>query len=70
MQGFGQRRRPSPGDIAIWVKIRVTSGCFHREHSPCAYELIDSYLARSAVIDYLREENRVLRDQLGGGGFA
>ena len=49
MQGFGQRRRPSPGDIAISVKIRVTSGCFHREHSPCAYELIDSYLARSAA---------------------
>ncbi len=49
MQGFRRRRPPSPGDIALSVKIRVTSGCFHREHSPCAYEVIDSQLARSTA---------------------
>jgi hypothetical protein len=30
---------------AISVKVRVTSGCFHREHSPSAYEIIDRQLA-------------------------
>ncbi|MGA2385677.1 MAG: hypothetical protein ABSG33_04005 [Candidatus Bathyarchaeia archaeon] len=29
---------------AISIKIRVTSGCFHREHSPYAYRLIDARL--------------------------
>jgi hypothetical protein len=29
---------------AISIKIRVTGGCFHREHSPIAYRIIDSYL--------------------------
>lgn len=29
---------------AISIKIRVTSGCFHREHSPYAYRLIDTQL--------------------------
>lgn len=27
------------------IKVRVTSGCFHREHSPEAYRLIDRRLA-------------------------
>lgn len=30
--------------IAVSLKIRVVSGCFHREHSPHAYELIDAAL--------------------------
>lgn len=29
----------------VSIKIRVASGCFHREHSPKAYEEIDAYLA-------------------------
>jgi hypothetical protein len=29
---------------AISVKIRVYSGCFHREHSPYAYRIIDKQL--------------------------
>lgn len=29
---------------AISIKIRVTSGCFHREHSPNAYRIIDAQL--------------------------
>lgn len=28
---------------SISIKIRVTSGCFHREHSPNAYQIIDEY---------------------------
>ena len=46
MRRFGARRSPQPGDVAVSVKLRVTSGCFHREHSPHAYALIDSQLAR------------------------
>jgi hypothetical protein len=33
--------------MPVSVKIRVTSGCFHREHSPQAYRLIDDFLART-----------------------
>jgi len=49
MQGFGRRRPPTPGEIAISVKVRVSSGCFHREHSPHAYEMIDAYLSSSTA---------------------
>jgi hypothetical protein len=30
--------------MPVSVKVRVTSGCFHREHSPEAYALIDERL--------------------------
>jgi len=49
MRGFERRRSPVSGEIPLSVKIRVTSGCFHREHSPRAYELIDSSVAASAA---------------------
>jgi len=29
---------------AVSIKIRPISGCFHREHSPEAYKIIDQYL--------------------------
>jgi len=32
-------------EVPMSIKIRVTSGCFHREHSPRAYDIIDRYLA-------------------------
>lgn len=39
-----------PGDgIGLSLKVRVTSGCFHREHSPEAYTLIDATLHRYRV---------------------
>ena len=56
MRRFGHRRPPAPGDIPISIKVRVTSGCFHREHSPHAYELIDSSLAGSTA-DFELEEH-------------
>lgn len=31
--------------IALSIKIRVAAGCFHREHSPAAYRLIDRAVA-------------------------
>ena len=42
-----QAHRPArSGEIAVSVKVRITSGCFHREHSPRAYELIDAALSK------------------------
>jgi hypothetical protein len=42
---FRERMRrftpPRDGDVAVSLKVRVISGCFHREHSPQAYALID-----------------------------
>jgi hypothetical protein len=33
-----------PSEAAVSIKIRVRSGCFHREHSPQAYAIIDRHL--------------------------
>jgi hypothetical protein len=46
MRGFEARRAPRPGEAAVSIKVRVVSGCFHREHSPRAYELIDRSLTK------------------------
>jgi hypothetical protein len=46
MHHFEHQRASRPGEVAVSLKIRVVSGCFHREHSPHAYELIDSQLAK------------------------
>ena len=33
------------GNLApVSIKVRITSGCFHREHSPEAYVLIDDFI--------------------------
>ena len=34
-----------PDEVPVSIKVGVTSGCFHREHSPQAYALIDQQLA-------------------------
>jgi hypothetical protein len=44
MDGFRQLQPPKPGEIAVSIKVRVTSGCFHREHSPKAYCMIEHHL--------------------------
>jgi len=51
MHHFEARRAPLPGETAVSIKVRVSSGCFHREHSPRAYELIDRSLDKLAAID-------------------
>jgi len=49
MRSFATRQH---GDgIAISVKVRVVSGCFHREHSPRAYALIDRHLGSIPTTD-------------------
>lgn len=51
MHRFEARRAPSPGEVAVSIKVRITSGCFHREHSPHAYELIDRSLDKLTPAD-------------------
>ena len=41
MRGFQRRRSTHPEAAALSIKVRVVSGCFHREHSPEAYASID-----------------------------
>ena len=43
--GDFQRRQQGNGHV-VSVKVRVESGCFHREHSPEAYKIIDAQLRR------------------------
>jgi len=41
----------APEKAAVSIKLRVNSGCFHREHSPHAYEMIDEKLRKLAKTD-------------------
>ena len=41
---FEERRPSGCGERSVSIKIWVTSGCFHREHSPVAYQFIDQFL--------------------------
>jgi hypothetical protein len=43
--GDFEKRQAGNGQ-AVSIKVRVESGCFHREHSPEAYEIIDARLRR------------------------
>ena len=45
MLRFGPAAKPRAGESAISIKVRVLGGCFHRQHSPNAYALIDRHLA-------------------------
>ena len=45
IRSFESQRPPREGESSVSLKVRVTSGCFHREHSPHAYALIDKHLA-------------------------
>lgn len=45
MRSFESQRPPRPGEVSLSLKVRITSGCFHREHSPHAYEFIAKHLA-------------------------
>ena len=57
IQRFGHRNMRKTGDIPISIKIRVSSGCFHREHSPHAYQIIDEYIQLNPDKDYQFEEH-------------
>jgi len=59
MSDFADRRPPRDGEVPVSIKIRVTSGCFHREHSPHAYDLIDQHLSSLSAdeTDFMFEEH-------------
>ena len=49
LRGFQQTvsdfdRRQMGGGHVVSIKVRIESGCFHREHSPEAYKIIDAQL--------------------------
>lgn len=44
MRAFELGQRKGAGAVPLSIKVRVTSGRFHREHSPEAYALIDEWL--------------------------
>jgi hypothetical protein len=52
MKKFEIRHSANLDDISISVKVRVDSGCFHREHSPHAYKIIDEYLQNIPPEEY------------------
>jgi len=45
MREFELTRAPRKGEVSVSLKVRVVSGCFHRQCSPHAYTLIDKELA-------------------------
>src|SRR5438309_1626687 len=44
MHAFELSHATGDDGMPVSIKVRVTSGCFHREHSPQAYTLIDEWL--------------------------
>jgi hypothetical protein len=44
MRAFELNHATGNDGMPVSIKVRVTSGCFHREHSPQAYALIDERL--------------------------
>lgn len=44
MRAFELGHTTGDDGTPVSIKVRVTSGCFHREHSPQAYALIDEQL--------------------------
>ena len=58
MSRFKASRHVGTDDVALSIKLRVASGCFHREHSPRAYNLIDSQLPPlSADVEFIEHES-------------
>ena len=58
MRSFDERRSGGTGGLPVSIKLRVRSGCFHREHSPRAYKLIDSRLAGSSPeLEFIEHES-------------
>lgn len=52
-----------PGSIALSLKVRVTTGCYHREHSPQAYRAVDRKLPQ------IRNDGFVLEEHESGPEF-
>jgi len=58
MRSFRHLSPPCSGEVALSIKVRVVSGCFHREHSPRAFALIDHRLGNlSHDVEFVEHEN-------------
>ncbi len=55
LEKFAEEVPGPPGAVPVSIKVRVTGGCFHREHSPIAYEMIDK------AVDSVGPDARSLR---------
>ncbi len=44
-------------EVTVLIKVGVSSGCFHREHSPYAYKIINEYMDSHPSKEYLFEEH-------------
>lgn len=51
MHDFEAGHNVPPGAVPLSIKVRVSSGCYHREHSPHAYSLIDRHLTELITHD-------------------
>lgn len=49
MADFDGEMTSSPAGVSLSIKVRVCSGCFHREHSPNAFATLDDYLATHPI---------------------
>jgi hypothetical protein len=58
LDSFRQEHRIDEDNLVVSIKIRVTNGCFHREHSPNAFELIDN-------LNYSKSDNKVIEHENG-----
>jgi hypothetical protein len=45
------------GGLSVSIKIRVMSGCYHREHSPNAYRVIDEYFRSHPSAEFSFQEH-------------
>ncbi len=43
LDSFGTGIKKKGEGLTLSIKTRVTGGCFHRQHSPNAYKIIDEY---------------------------
>jgi hypothetical protein len=57
MHDFEVGHRVPLGAIPLSIKVRVSSGCYHREHSPHAYSLIDRHLKLITHDEFTFEEH-------------
>lgn len=58
MSSFARRTPQGSAANAVSIKFRATSGCFHSEHSPYAYDLIRRYRHNSpAEVEFVEHES-------------
>jgi len=58
LETFRQEKHLDDDVLILSIKIRVTGGCFHREHSPNAYKLIDN-------LKYSKLDNKIIEHENG-----